>query len=338
MNLSIKSPFATITLALLALVQTGFAQYPDWHHTGSFYVLTTPEGADLPAAASEEGFPLLLRLDKTAFDFTRAQPKGEDLRFAAAGKPLAYQIEAWDPASSIIWLRIPTLKGNAHQKIDMFWGKPDAKSESSGKAVFNDSNGYLSVWHLDDPTVDETHTLEGKDQGTTAVAGVIGQGRHFEPRKGINCGENITSFPTGSSPHSTELWFKAGRSGDRIVCWGNGEPKAVVQMILGKPPHMVMDCYGAGAGISATGKLPMNEWIHVIHTCTQGDSRLYVNGRLECASTSEDNPLDIKSPAKMSMGGWGGYAYQGDLDEVRISKVARSADWVKLQYENQKPM
>ena len=114
MNLSIKSPFATITLALLALVQTGFAQYPGWHHTGSFYVLTTPEGADLPAAASEEGFPLLLRLDKTAFDFTQAQPKGEDLRFAAAGKPLAYQIEAWDPASSIIWLRIPTLKGNAH--------------------------------------------------------------------------------------------------------------------------------------------------------------------------------------------------------------------------------
>ena len=26
------------------------------------------------------------------------------------------------------------------------------------------------------------------------------------------------------------------------------------------------------------------------------------------------------------------------MDEVRISKVARSADWVKLQYENQKPL
>ncbi len=332
-----KHYIGAISLTLLALVQAGFAQYPGWQHTGSFYILTNPEGAALPAAATEEGFPLLLRLDKDAFDFTQAQAKGEDLRFAAAGKPLAYQIEAWNPTESIIWLRIPTIKGNAHQKIDMFWGKSDAKSESNGKAVFNESNGYVSVWHLDDPAKDETQNLEGKDQGTVAVAGVIGQGRHFEPGKGINCGDNITTFPTGSSPHSTELWFKAERSGDRIVCWGNGEPKAVVQMILGKPPHMSMDCYGSGSGISATSKIPMNEWIHVIHTCQKGDSRLYVNGRLEDSSTRADNPLDIKSPAKMWMGGWSGYAYKGDMDEVRISKVARSADWVKLQYENQKP-
>ena len=30
--------------------------------------------------------------------------------------------------------------------------------------------------------------------------------------------------------------------------------------------------------------------------------------------------------------------FVGDIDEVRISKVTRSADWVKLQYENQKPL
>ena len=33
-----------------------------------------------------------------------------------------------------------------------------------------------------------------------------------------------------------------------------------------------------------------------------------------------------------------GRGFTGDLDEVRISKVARSADWVRLQYENQKPL
>jgi len=40
----------------------------------------------------------------------------------------------------------------------------------------------------------------------------------------------------------------------------------------------------------------------------------------------------------MWMGGWGNYVFNGDMDEVRVSKVARSADWVKLQYENQKPL
>jgi len=335
-----RNLLTTITLVLLALPQTGFAQYQGWQHAGSFYLLTTPEGANLPATASEEGFPLLLRLDKDSFDFKQAQAKGEDLRFAVAGKALAYQVEAWDAAAAtaVIWVRIPTIKGNAHQRIDMFWGKTDAKSESSGKAVFNESNGYLSVWHLDDPTKDETGALQGKDQGTTPVAGVIGQGRHFEPGKGINCGENITTYPTGSNPHSTELWFKAAKSGDRIVCWGNGDPKAVVQMILSKPPHMSMDCYGSGAGLQAPSTIAMNEWVHVVHTCKKGDSRLYVNGRLDGVSTSENSPLDIKSPAKMWMGGWGGYVFKGDMDEVRISKVARSADWVRLQYENQKPL
>jgi hypothetical protein len=324
----------------LAMLATALAQYPGWRHAGSFHILTTPGGANLPATATEEDFPLLLRLDKDTFDFKQAQATGGDLRFAAAGKPLAYQIEAWDAAlaTANIWVRIPAIKGNAQQKIDMFWGKADARSESSGKAVFNDSNGYLSVWHLDDPAKDETGALEGKNQGSTPAAGVIGQGRHFEPGKGILCGENITTYPTGSNPHSTEVWFKAKTSGDRIVCWGNGEPKAVVQMILSKPPRMSMDCYGSGAGLQAGSTIPMNEWVHIIHTCKQGDSRLYVNGRLDGVSTNENSPLDIKSPAKMFMGGWGNYVFNGDMDEVRISKVARSADWVKLQYENQIPL
>ncbi len=328
------------TLAILALLQPSPAQYADWQHSGSFHILTTPDGANLPATATEEGFPLLLRLDKDSFDFKQAQANGGDLRFAAAGKPLCYQIESWDAATAtaILWVRIPSIQGNAHQKIDMFWGKADATGESSGKAVFNESNGYLSVWHLEDPAKDETGTLEGKDQGTTPVAGVIGQGRHFEPGKGIHCGDNITTYPTGSAAHSTEVWFKAGKSGDRIVCWGNGDPKAVVQMILGKPPRLFMDCYGSGAGMRADSTISMSAWVHAIHTYQKGDSRLYVNGVLDGVSTTDSTPLDIKSPAKMWLGGWNGYVFKGDMDEVRISKVARSAAWVKLQYENQKPL
>ncbi len=44
--------------------------------------------------------------------------------------------------------------------------------------------------------------------------------------------------------------------------------------------------------------------------------------------------LEILTPVRMQIGA----GFVGDLDEVRISNVARSADWVKLQYENQKPL
>jgi hypothetical protein len=215
---------AFITALLLAqLVRSGaaqekppetFAQYQGWQHSGSLYILTTPEGANLPATASEERFPLLVRLDKDWFDFSQAKAQGEDIRFATStGTPLAYEVDEWNTAAgtACIWVRIPGIKGNAHQEIKMFWGKADAESESNGNAVFNESNGYLSVWHMNDPAKDEVGTITSKDEGTTAIGGVVGQARHFAGKQGISGGENITAYPSGTSPMTTEAWFRAER-------------------------------------------------------------------------------------------------------------------------------
>src|SRR5436190_13491523 len=43
----------------------------------------SPEGANLPASAAVEGFPLLVRFHKDFFDFSQANANGEDIRFAA---------------------------------------------------------------------------------------------------------------------------------------------------------------------------------------------------------------------------------------------------------------
>ena len=124
----------------LVLLQTASGQYPGCQHSGTLYLLTTPESANLPATASEDNFPLLVRLDKDNFDFSQTKAQGEDLRFSTStGKPLAYQVEQWDAANGTasIWVRIPTIKGNDRQEIKMYWGKSDASSESNGSAVFN---------------------------------------------------------------------------------------------------------------------------------------------------------------------------------------------------------
>ena len=64
------------TLALLAFSQTASAQYPGWQRSGSIYLLTTPDGANLPATATETNFPALVRLNKEFFDFSQAKAKG----------------------------------------------------------------------------------------------------------------------------------------------------------------------------------------------------------------------------------------------------------------------
>jgi len=71
-------------LMLLMLLGVAHAQYPGWQHSGSLYVLTTPEAANLPATAVERDFPLLVRLNKGVFDFGQARPNGEDVRFSVS--------------------------------------------------------------------------------------------------------------------------------------------------------------------------------------------------------------------------------------------------------------
>ena len=102
------------------------AQYPGWKQSGSIWLLTTPEGAGIPAGAVIEGFPLLVRLHKDFFDFSQGKVNGDDVRFSSsAGEPLAYQIEEWDAArgEASVWVRLPKITGNARQELRVFWGK-----------------------------------------------------------------------------------------------------------------------------------------------------------------------------------------------------------------------
>ncbi|MEC9093277.1 MAG: DUF2341 domain-containing protein, partial [Planctomycetota bacterium] len=316
-------------------------QFAEWKHSGSIYILTTPEGADLPASVSVKGFPLLIRLHRDFFPFGEAAKGGSDIRFSAAGKPLAFEIEHWDQAAGMasIWVRIPRIQGNQRQEIKIHWGKTGATDASEGKAVFNASNGYVSVWHLGSEVRDVVENLGSEDKGTSATRGMIGKARHFPGKTGVFCGTEIETLPVGSAPHSTQAWFRSKASVGRIVSWGNEKAQGKVQMWYRSPPRISMDCYFSNGDVRAEIPGPASGWTHVVNTFEDGQSILYINGK-KCG---EGNPkhaqLKIEKPARLWIGGWyNHYDFIGDIDEVRISGVARSADWVRLEYENQKTM
>ncbi len=337
-HIQVAVALLSAVLAPAGAAQEQPAPYASWKHSGSMFVLTTPEGADLPDSASEKDFPLLVRLHKDFFDFSQAKTNGEDIRFSSAnGTPLACQVEVWDAAngSASLWVRLPVLKGNARQEIKLHWGKADAAGESSGAAVFNESNGYLSVWHMSGPVKDEVGTLESRDVGTTASAGIVGQARHFAGKQGVFCGDKIAGYPSGADPHTTGAWFRAEKPNATLIGWGNegGGRGSKVRMQFRSPPHIKVD--SDFADVKSASPLPMSEWIHVAHTYDGKEGRVYINGRLDGSATPT---LGIKSPARLWIGGWyNNYDFVGDIDEVRISRVARSAAWVKLEFENQKP-
>ena len=340
-----------LTLVIVLLFMPLFAgsvvaddSLADWKHSGTLAILTTPDGANLPESARLEGFPVLVRLSKATFDFRQAQPRGEDVRFSAEGKPLAYQIEQWDAEQQVaaIWVRVPEIRGNARQLITMHWGRADAASQSNGAAVFNESNGFVVAMHLSDPAnpvKDEVGTVSPVDAGTTSSSGVIGLARRFDAGKGIACGDQLDGLPVGSEPNTTQAWIRAEQVNTTIVGWGNEQGQGKVVMQLRSPPHLRMDCYFSNSDVAGESRVPMGEWVHVVHTYAPGDSRVYVNGRLDGVTARNGSPLNIRTPARMWLGGWyGNYQFRGEIDEARLSRVARSADWVRLEYENQKPL
>jgi hypothetical protein len=321
---------------------TGRTSYQDWKHSGSMWLLTTPEGADLPATAKVEQFPLLVRLHRDSFDFAQAKPNGDDLRFSSStGERLAYQIEEWDAekGQASIWVRIPVIHGNARQRIQLHWGNANASSESDGLGVFSESNGYLSVWHMNSTVRDDAGTLPiTTDTGTKSATGVIGAARHFPGGKGLFGGDKVPNYPTGASPHSTEVWFRPERPNSTLIAWGNEQAQGKVVMQFRSPPHIQMDCYFSGGNVSGVSRVPLGEWTQVVHTYREGEAKLYVNGVLDGTNVKEGGPLNIRTPSRLFIGGWyNNYDFVGDLDEVRVSRVVRSADWVKLQFENQRP-
>lgn len=314
------------------------SQPDDWKHSGSVWILTTPEGANLPAGTVVEGFPLLVRLHKDFFGFSQAKAGGADVRFSGSdGKLLDYQIEEWDAAqgAAAIWVRIPRIEGNAGQEIHIHWGKADATDQSNAKAVFNSTNGYLSVWHMGETVADDTGTLASKDTGTKVTSGIVGKARHFA-EAGVFCGDKILNYPSAGSAHSTQAWVRVEKPNATIIGWGNegGGRGSKVRMQFRSPPHLHID--SDFSDVRGIAHLPMDEWFHVVHTYAGGEGRIYVNGRLDAS----DKPvLNIKSPARLWLGGWyDHYDFRGDMDEVRISSVARPAEWVHLEYENQRPL
>ncbi|MFN5320794.1 MAG: DUF2341 domain-containing protein [Planctomycetota bacterium] len=303
--------------------------------SASFYLLTTPEGADLPAVGELKDFPLLVRLNRETFDFAAARLDGSDLRFySAEGQPLAHQVEAWDAAegTAVIWVRVPLVRGNERQELKLVWGQ---EAPAAPSAVFDATNGFASVWHLGPEVRDEVGTLEMKDVATKLVEGVIGKARQLDGGQGWFGGEQIPDYPFAGQPHSTSAWFRPERSNCTLIGWGNegGGRGSKVRMQLRSPPHLHID--SDFSDVDAPEPVALGQWHHVVHTYADGEGKIYLDGKL----AGRDTPrLDIKSPARLWLGGWyHHYDFVGGLDEVRVSRVARSAEWIKLEYENQKP-
>ena len=65
------------------------------------------------------------------------------------GTPLPVSIVAWPPGVAEVWIKVPKIDGASKTDyVTMYWGNPAAAGIHGGSGVFDTTEGWAGVWHL----------------------------------------------------------------------------------------------------------------------------------------------------------------------------------------------
>jgi hypothetical protein len=338
-------------LVLLAMTSQAAENYSSWTYTSDITLNTTATGADI--ATTLNGFPVLVRLSSSNFIFSEARGRGQDIRFAKSDDtPLDYQIERWDSAKSVaeIWVKMDVAGNKADQILKMYWGSSFAADSSDANATF--TSGYAQVWHLGETgTTIRANAVSGglpatpfNYDGDESSSGMIGLADNFDggaPGDYLDLGDGYTEFANGFS-YSVWIYPTAVKKWNHILDLGNGE---FSDNIIVNRADLTNDMFFTNYNGSvetltkATNVWALNQWQYLTFTVSGTTAKVYKNGAL--LTTTTNNPSGISATNRtqnfLAKSNWAvDEYYQGKLDEPELSKVARSDDWIKLCYQNQK--
>jgi hypothetical protein len=358
MILPLRSPYAFFSfLGLSLLPEFAPAQaLSGFKYKKEVTLNTSATGANVTGTVT--GFPVPINLSADNFDFAQAKADGSDLRFTKPdGSPLPFEIESWDATgkSAAVWVRTDVTGNSASQALVMHWGNPDAAAAGDSKAVFPTSD-FLGVWHLGeaanndaagfkDATANAAHGKGSSYTSAQTVPARIGKGLknsnalknsitidetksalfNPEPSFTIFVWTNIVSFPSNGAYHT-------------MISKGDG---TFSMQRLGGGRTFEPCCWQGSYHMCAVGKMQgqTGTWYRFAASFTRGSGiKFYINNNMDAeakdGSTMEKSPrpLVIANQTQGDTQRW----WDGILDEVRVTNGARSADWIKLDYESAK--
>ena len=319
---------------------------------------TAATGADIADGVAD--FPLLVRLTAATFSFAAADSGG--LVFETSmGTPLPYEVERWDRTSRVaeLWVLVDTVyAGRTAQYIRMGVDTSLRQNASQPTRVFDTANGFEGVWHLGTLLSDATaHGYTGINLGTTVVSGVVVDGRQFNGTTAhIDIGSNLPIL-SGAAGASLSAWVNvtraAGSGYSSIVAVSVGSQTATsasraqlsVDSLL-RPWVFARgsDTTRIGGAAGGTSGLQLGVWHHVAASVRYDTDSLFVflDGRRidarQWSFGSERTPATPAYAVRLGVDDQGSLErLAGNLDEVRISRTARSDAWMRLSYETQRP-
>jgi len=280
-----------------------------------------------------------------------------DLRFynetcGNGGILLAHEIENATSTNAHIWLKLPSLPSSG-TKISVYYkNRSGVTSAENASGVWDDD--YGGVWHFnEDPTAsncgsdnicDSTqynnHGTSGAGRSSTdLVTGKIGGAQNFDDAandiitigaaSSLDPGESTGEITVSVWSYKSAAWgsndgmLEMGGSARQYWIFPKGD--GIMNTDLNNDPT---DC----TDLDITG-VDQSDWVYHVYTLDLDTDRhtAYINGEFHadngCANPLNPTTSDIVVGRIESYGYW-----MGNLDELRISTVPRSADWINMSY------
>ncbi|MFX1456778.1 MAG: DUF2341 domain-containing protein, partial [Promethearchaeota archaeon] len=297
-------------------------------------------------------FPLLI----STFDNdlrTKVQADGDDIAFSFKGAWLDHELEIFNQtynsshAQLVTWVSIPRFSTSFNTIIRMYYGNTTMGSRENPEGVWN--SNYKGVWHLSETAgsaLDSTsYSTAGSISGTVIrdPTGKIDGAYNFGSSGQINFGDPPDGhFDMGTGSFSVSFWLNIDDStGNYQLPLYKG---ATTDIEVGYDFETNLDasalsfriCDGTSVVSTTNIDIEFDNWIYLVGVVDRSSDliHLYENGLPVGSGTSItgvgnlDNSIPLRTPYSI-------YDLDGLLDEIRISNIAHSADWIATEYSNQ---
>ena len=363
----------TIVLRNDIVVSSGCVTLIESEVSGGYLQITLNTAQDGAAINSDVyNFPVLIRLNKTNFNFKEIEKDGTELYFTRKETViLPFEIERWDSDGerAEIWVKVDTIYGNnSTQSITMHWNRTreSGAADYAGSAVFDTSDGFQGVWHLgdglaggqfSDATANRYHGTSPDTAFPETSEGVIGNCAMFDGKRNFitmqNTADGALNFPENGY-YTVCAWARLDTMDNQSHC--------IVSK--GFEQYYLRSTYISVENMSApmwefvefsdkdkwqTLSTPASEkqWTFIVGVREGEKQFLYCNGVLVDttldlwpypANRTTSNDLYIGRFSKQTSTPLeeGIFHFKGGIDEVRILNKAVNADWIKLCYMNQR--
>ncbi|MFC1610391.1 DUF2341 domain-containing protein [Myxococcota bacterium] len=305
---------------------------------------------------SHSDFPVLISI--TDMDLTsEARADGLDIYFAEPdGRVLNSQIEDWNPSTArlVAWVRVPLLVQGTDLTFFVYYGNANAPGPPPSEVW---SPHHVGVWHLNEQpspggvAFDSTdnainHAMESGMTVDDQVQGKVGHALHFDGNDGDVLVADDHSALGGMAELAVETWIRLDSlpsPGPWAVSYkrNNSSPWYSWQLLIvtwDGPPRAFFEVSTQTNDDTHTRTatfLESNTWYHIAAVYESGQRpRIHLNGEDDSfgsSGTITGNIMDSNWHHQIS---WTN-EFQGIIDEVRVSSIARTPGWILTSYNNQ---